>query len=205
MAREKVGIMGGSFDPIHNGHLFISERARENYGLDRIIFIPAGDPPHKTGLSEKSHRCRMTEIAIENNKYYQLSRAEIDLEDKSYTIDTLRYLDKIYPDTEFYFILGADSLLNFHTWKGHREIIENYKIIVANRATGFDENFYNIYENYKKDYSHRIFLLKSPTINISSTYIRGLKGDGKSIKYMMPEGVYDYIIEKKLYKGGRDE
>lgn len=202
MKTKRVGIMGGSFDPIHNGHLIISERAKEQFGLDKIIFIPTGNPPHKKSyeMSSVDDRYSMTKLAIEENESYLISDIEAKSSDTTYTVNTLRTISEENEDYDLYFILGADSFIDISNWKDYKEILENYKIIVAKRPVLEDINFNKVYRRHKIDYPESIFLLDSPTVGISSTYIREVKMKEESIRYMIPEKVNDYIIEKCLYK-----
>ena len=121
MKNKKIGIMGGTFDPIHNGHLFIAEQVRIKYNLDKVLFIPSGRPPHKDGLnvSEAIHRYNMVNLAIASNDYFFSSLIEIDRKGNTYTIDTLKQLKTVYLDSEIYFIVGYDTIETIHTWKDY--------------------------------------------------------------------------------------
>lgn len=197
----KVGIMGGSFDPIHNGHLIISERARDQFKLDRVIFIPTGNPPHKNKgrMSSVEDRYRMTQLAIEGNRGYSISDIEASSQATTYTFDTLRTLSQENDKYELYFILGADSFINFKSWKNYEEILDRYRVIVARRPVFEDLVFDRLFIDYKRAYPDSVFLLDSPIIDISSTYIREKKRKDQSIRYMVPERVNEYVLDRNLY------
>ncbi len=199
---KNIGIMGGSFDPIHNGHLIIAERAREEYNLDKIIFIPTGNPPHKenNSMSDAIDRYNMTDIAIKDNTNFCISDIETNESDMSYTINTLNYIKNLYVDSKIYFILGGDSLLTFHYWKDNTKILEDYTILVANRDIDKIDEINIAIEKYNQSYPNSVYLLNSPLLTVSSTYIRKLIVEDKSIKYLVPDGVNKYIVDNKLYK-----
>lgn len=201
MSIRKIGVMGGSFDPIHNGHLIISERAREQFGLDEIIFIPTGNPPHKDhrDMSPAEDRYNMTNLAIEGNESYSISNIEVRSREKTYTVNTLKKLSEDRENCKWYFILGADSFIDFKSWKDYKEILDKYRVIVARRPVFHDKVFKNIFHEYERDYPGRVFLLDSPVIDISSTYIRDKKRRNESIRYMVPDKVNDYVTDRKLY------
>lgn len=194
--------MGGTFNPIHYGHLILCEYIREDLNLDKIIFIPTGNPPHKKSSSLPSGAVRkeMTLIGTKSNPYFQVSSIETDRKGISYTIDTLREIKEIYPQDEIYFIIGADSLFDLQKWKDYKEIIKTASIIVVNRP-GFDNSLIeDKIKEYIELYGGNIVSIDSPLINISSTDIRNRVKSGKSIKYLLPEEIEDYIQSKDLYK-----
>lgn len=199
---RKVGIMGGTFNPIHMGHLFIAERAREQFHLDEVIFMPSGTPYMKNekDVLPKDIRVEMTKLAIEDNPFFDISTIEVDRERVTYTYETLEQLISNNESTEYYFIMGADSLWNIEDWKEPQKIFANCHILAAVRnnrpITEMEEQ-----AAYLKDkYNASIFLLKCSNIEISSTMIRNMVKEGESIRYLVPETVYDYIIKNKLYK-----
>lgn len=190
----KIGVYGGSFNPIHNGHLLLAEQAREELALDKVIFVPAYLSPFKTnGLYESSyHRCELVRLAIScNTKYFDMDTWEVDHPEKiSYTVDTLTYLKtKRYPNDELYLIIGSDNFHCFHAWKDPETIKKLAKIVVGKRPgyqTVEDENL--------------IFIENVTTTNSSSTEIRERLHNGKSIKYMVPREVDEYIHFRRLYQ-----
>lgn len=198
-----IGIMGGTFDPIHYAHLSTAEYVKETYNLDFIIFIPTGNPPHKSKLrTDKIDRYNMVLLAITNNKDFVVSDIEINRKNKTYTIDTLKELKKIYPNANIYFITGADTICDMESWKN---VDENFKLatfIAANRPGIDSVKLKNKLENLKNKYNADIRLVNVPSLDISSTYIRNNIKNGKSIKYLIPECVENYIYEKKIYING---
>lgn len=203
----KIGIMGGTFNPIHHGHLVTAAEALNQFKLEKVIFIPSGDPPHKDYREEEiaEHRYLMTVIATSSNSNFFVSRIEIDRKGKSYTIDTLKELKKIYGvNTEFFFITGADAILEILTWKKTEEIINLCYMIAATRPG------YNLLklEELKKDLSKRtrnnvdskILVMEVPALAISSTDIRERIRGSRPIDYLVPEGVSNYILKHGLYR-----
>lgn len=198
----KIGIMGGTFNPIHHGHLILSEYIRLRANLDKIIFIPTGSPPHKDDILvlDSKIRLEMVKLAIENNPYFIYSDMEVKRKQLTYTIDTVIELKDIYKDADLYMIVGADTLLSIHKWKDHSRLFSMLNFIVADRF-GLDK--YNVEEeierlNYK--YGANIVSINSPVIDISSTLIRDRLKEGLSIKYLVPEIVEDFIIKNNLYR-----
>lgn len=199
---KKVGIMGGTFNPVHMGHLIIAEKAREQLQLDEVLFMPCGMPYTKSGkdMLTKDIRAEMTRLAIEDNPFFKLSTIEIDKNGSTYTYETLEQLREENPGTEYYFILGADSLWKIEDWREPEKIFSN-SIIVAALRDGKSVTEMEAQAAYLKDkFRADIFLLKSSNIEISSTMIREMVKDGSSIRYYVPETVHDYIIKNKLYK-----
>lgn len=199
---RKVGIMGGTFDPIHFGHLVIAEEIRCEYHLEKILFIPAGIPPHKSDfkVSECKHRYFMTLLATITNPYFEVSKIEIDSEEVSYTINTIKKLKEIYQEnTELYFITGADAICELDTWKNVGELLQMVNFIAATRP-GLDSEFVD--ERIKElqtKYKAYIRKINVPALAISSTEIRNKVKEQQSIKYLLPESVEYYIYKHNLY------
>ncbi len=188
---KKVGILGGLFDPPHIGHLIIAQAVLEEFNLDRIIFIPAGNPPHKAKYSPFTMRYRMTELAIRNNKNFFVSNIEKVMSGKTYTIEVIRELKKKIKGT-LYLIIGSDQWLEIETWKAPGELLKRCKIIVVPRPN---------YEIRKVSYlSKRILMSHSPLIEISSTQIRKRFKKNHNIQYLVTLEVYTYIKRNRLYK-----
>ena len=198
----KIGIMGGTFNPIHHGHLILSEYIRTEAGLDKIVFIPTGLPPHKVGeeILEGRIRLEMVQLAIRNNPYFTWSDMEIRRKKTSYTIDTIGELKRLYDKAQLYLIIGADNLLSIHTWKDYKRVLEEVNIIVANRLGSKRLLVVEEIERLNNSLGVNIKNINSPIIEISSTEIRERVRQNKSIKYLVPELVEDYILRNNLYK-----
>ncbi|MDF2677846.1 MAG: nicotinic acid mononucleotide adenylyltransferase [Bacillota bacterium] len=200
MAKKRFGIMGGTFDPIHLGHLVIANEVLNIYNMDKIIFIPAGNPPFKniTGASSFD-RYLMTIIATMANNNFEVSDIEIKNKEKSYTINTVKELIKIYDDTEFYFITGMDAIIDLPKWQEPQELLKHLKFIAVNRPGVCDQDALNKIEEIREIFDGKIEILKVPMLQISSTDIRDRIKNNKSIKYLVSESVEQYIIKNNLY------
>ncbi len=189
---EKVGIIGGTFDPIHHGHLITAQSVREIRNLDKIIFIPAYISPHKTNVKTSSpeDRLNMLKLAIEGVDFFDVSDFEIKKHDISYTIDTLRELKKYYDDIEL--IIGYDNIFKFYTWKDPDEIMKLAKVIVLKRKSSQPVEFTD-------KYVKQAIFVQTRGIEISATDIRHRVHKGLPIHYLVPKEVEKYIIEHKLY------
>ena len=199
--KRKVGIMGGSFDPIHIGHLVVANEALNIYELDEIIFVPAGDPPHKSSLKAAPfHRLFMVNMAVLSNDKFSVSDLEIKCRGKSYTLNTLREFHKMYEDTEFYFITGTDAVIDLPNWYKPEEVLKLCRFIAASRPGISIKEVNEKIDEIKKTFGGNIELLKIPMLQISSTEIRKRVSMGISVKYLLPESVEQYIIKNKLYK-----
>ena len=202
MKSNKIGIMGGTFDPVHIGHLIIAEESRVNFDLDKIIFVPTGEPPHKNlkNVTSAKDRYEMTLLSIRHNPYFYISDIEIKREGLTYTIDTIRYFKKRYPKSEIFFIIGADSLINIDKWKNSEELLRESKFIVAKRV-GIEYSLLEERINEINDkYSKIVFSVTTPYIDISSTDIRKRVKNGENIKYYLPLDVEAYIKKNRLYR-----
>lgn len=201
----RIGILGGTFDPIHYAHLATVEFIRVKYNLDRVIFIPSGNPPHKFwNITDKNDRYKMVLLATVKNENFLVSDMEINKVGKTYTIDTLRSLKKTYPTCELFFITGADAICDIEAWK---DVSENFKLatfIAATRPGISLLRAQDYIEKLEKKYNAKIINVYVPSLDISSTYIRDQLNLGKSVRYLIPEDVEDYIKEKGLYNFGVD-
>jgi nicotinate-nucleotide adenylyltransferase len=193
--RRKIGILGGTFDPIHLGHLVLAEQVKEKLQLDQVIFMPSASPPHKTKrkLSSAKDRFQMTKLALENNPTFLVSDIELNRGGLSYTVDTLKQLKKQYPDSEIYFLTGSDVLNEIQTWKDPEQIYKLVKVVIAIRP-GFDSF------DSKNHFAKKSIIVPITGIDISSTQIRERVKKKQSIKYLVPAKVEEYIKKKKLYQ-----
>lgn len=193
MARMKLGIMGGTFDPIHVGHLILAETARQQLGLDVVRFIPAGDPWRKEGrdISPAADRLAMTVLAIEGNPVFTVDDCEIRRDGPTYTSVTLREITSELPEAELYFLAGEDALADLPHWKDPEVIFGLARFVVARR------------EGYTASPSivppDRLVWLDMPYIGINSTELREMARAGKSLRYLVPAPVEAYIAENALY------
>ena len=199
----RIGIMGGTFDPIHNGHLVLAEQIRTRFNLQKIYFIPVGNAPHKknTTKSTKYDRLSMTKLAIESNKNFEISDIEIKKEEVSYTIDTVREFKKLVnAEDKLYFITGADAILLIDSWKDYKELFNLVTFIGATRPGISVEELQDKVDEVKTKHGVIIESTKVPALAISSTDIRKRVEEGESIKYLLPESVESYIHENGIYK-----
>lgn len=200
---RKIGIMGGTFDPIHIGHLILGEAAYEQFGLDEVWFMPAGNPPHKRnriGRASDEQRVEMVRRAISSNPHFVLSLEEMNEDGYSYTYRTLERLNAQYTRSEFYFIIGADSLFDFDTWREPQRIADACKIVVATRNQISPEVFESVL-NQRREQFHGSFLkLDTPNLDISSQTIRSWIKEHQTVRYYLPESVRNYIIDQRIYE-----
>lgn len=197
----RLGIMGGTFDPIHLGHLAMAESVRENFLLDEILFIPSARPPHKVeqNITPEVHRLMMTFLATQSNEKFQVSPLEILREGLSYTLDTMNQLEKKFgEDTELFFIIGADSMIDLPKWHKSQELVAKVHFIATTRP-GVEVNLEEVKKFFGED-AKNIFQIAVPGLEISSTDIRERVKNGRSIKYLVPEVVEEYILKENLYK-----
>lgn len=200
---RKVGIMGGSFDPIHLGHLVVANEVLNIHSLDEIIFVPTGNPPHKNGLKADSfHRLLMVNMAVLSNDKFKVSDFEINNSEKSYTLNTLKKFHKLYENTEFFFITGSDAVIDLPNWYEPDEILKLCTFIAVSRPGISIDEVNNKINEIKHKYDGNIELLQVPMLQISSTDIRRRFNMGISAKYLLPDTVEQYIIKNKLYKEG---
>jgi nicotinate-nucleotide adenylyltransferase len=188
----RIGILGGTFNPIHIGHLILAEEALSKLKLDKVIFVPTFIPPHKNieGGVKPKDRLRMVELAIQDNAAFSVSTFELDTKKKSYTVDTLKEFRRLHGDsTEFYMITGSDLLKDLFSWKDVNDIFKMSKFIVANRP-GYPV----------EDVPSGVETVVITPIEVSSEDIRRRLKAGKSIRYLVPEKVRSYIAEHTLYK-----
>jgi nicotinate-nucleotide adenylyltransferase len=199
---SRIGVMGGTFDPIHYGHLVAAEVSRAEFGLDKVIFMPTGRPPHKQLqiVTDSEHRYHMTVLATLSNPGFEVSRMEVDKTGLAYTYDTVKELKRIYgKDSDIYFITGADAVLELSTWHRIQELLSLCRFIAVTRP-GFDnENLEQKIQEITSKYNGEIICIEVPLLAISSTDIRNRFRNRKPIKYLLPEAVEKYIQEMGLY------
>jgi len=200
---RSLAILGGSFDPIHYGHLRAAETVKEEFNVDKVVFLPSGRPPHKSSLGSNDieHRYLMTVSATLSNPDFEVSRLELDRDGTSYTVDTLTYIREIcMADIPIYFIVGVDSLVEMENWKDPETLFSLCSFIALNRA-GIDlEAVENAMENLKQKYNAKIYFLRDFSYPVSSTDIRHKIKNNLSAKYFVPESVESYIKKNGLYK-----
>ncbi|MFN2544055.1 MAG: nicotinate-nucleotide adenylyltransferase [Actinomycetota bacterium] len=195
---RRLGVMGGTFDPIHHGHLLTAEEALQQFRLDEVVFIPTGQPWMKEDreVSAPEDRYLMAVIATASNPSFSVSRLEIEREGPTYTVDTLRELRSARGDVELYFVTGADAMLEILQWKDPEEALEEAHFIAATRP-GFD---LAAFEQGAPTSDPRVTVMAIPALAISSTDIRERVRDGRPIRYLVPEGVQTYIEKASLYR-----
>ena len=199
---SKIGIMGGTFNPIHIGHLIIAEDVRAKYGLDKVLFIPSGQPPHKSDseVIDHEHRYEMVRLAVASNPGFEASRVEIDREGYTYTVNTLTELTERYDaGTSFYFIIGADVIHELRTWREYEKVFKLCEFIAVLRPGYSESDFRNTIKQLDAEYGAKIHPLRSRLVDVSSTEIRERCMNGESVKYIVPEDVEKYIFDNGLY------
>ena len=186
---KKIGLFGGTFDPVHTGHLIIAQSVRESLGIDSIIFIPSARPPHKNTdiMFTPEERYSMLSAALEGNPHFLISDIEMKRQGPSYTIDTIKEIkSSVAPNTELYFIVGCDNLVEISSWKEPQAIISECGIVAAGRPGHENDTIPGWLMN-------AITLVHTPLIDISSSDIRARIREGKSIRYLVPDAVFDCI------------
>ncbi len=198
---SRAAIMGGTFDPVHYGHLIAAESVKERMNLDCIFFIPAGSPPHKSyeGMASSIHRYNMVDCAVRTNPSFKISDIEIKRKGYSYTIDTVRQLSGILPaGCKAYFVVGADNAGEIMKWKDAQELIKKVDFLVVTRPGGWESGLKDKVDMLRNA-GCSIDVVEIPMIPITSTEIRDRVKNRRSIKYMVPECVEQYIYENNLY------
>lgn len=187
---DKIGIIGGTFNPPHIGHLIIAEHVRDQLGLEKILFMPSYTPPHKKQKKtiDSKHRIAMLEKTVSQNNQFEIDLSEIKRKGKSYTYDTIKALKEVYPDTEFYFIVGADMVEDLPNWHNIDELVSLVQFVAVNRP------------GYQVSSSYPVIMVDVPDIDISSSDIRQKVNDGCSIKYLVTSETEKYIESEGLYK-----
>ncbi len=199
----KIGIFGGSFDPIHNGHLYMAQQVLKEYELDKIILIPAGHSPNKSEkeMTPAGRRLKMVQIAVESKKYLTVSSMEVDSTERSYTYRTMQKLSEIYPNDDLYFIMGADSLDYFDQWYHPEIICQLATILVVNRDDFSVEDLSNKIKQIQCLFPADIRIVHCEKYDISSHELRDMMKNGENVSDYIPRDVLSYIQEKNLYRG----
>ena len=205
MNKIKIGILGGTFDPIHLGHLIIAEQARDQYGLDQVLLIPSGHSYFKDNRAQKVlpalTRLEMTRKAVSDYPPFEVSDIEVRRSGNTYTYETLEELADLHPEAELYFIVGADTVCSMSTWREPARIFAACTVLAAMREDQVDpESFQQGIKDLENRFHARIRTISIPNIGISSTQIRERAGNGKSIHYLVPNALESYIIENGIYK-----
>ncbi|MBB4139048.1 nicotinate-nucleotide adenylyltransferase [Microbacterium invictum] len=188
----RIGVMGGTFDPIHHGHLVAASEVAQSFDLDEVVFVPTGVPYQKRDVTESEHRYLMTVIATASNPQFTVSRVDIDRTGATYTIDTLRDLAKIYPGAELFFISGADAVAQILSWRDHDELWDMAHFVAVSRPGHVLST-----AGLPKD---NVSLLEIPALAISSTDCRDRVHRGHPVWYLVPDGVVQYIAKHHLYR-----
>lgn len=202
---KKIAVMGGTFDPIHHGHLVAAEAVRSELGIEKVVFMPTGNPPHKQGygITDAISRYIMTVLATADNPYFAVSRIETDRQGMSYTIDTLKALKKLCDkDCELYFITGADAVGELLTWHKPKELLKMCSFIAVTRPGCKTKCLKETIEDLIDNYGAHIRFLEVPALAISSTDIRNRVFAEKTVKYLLPASVEGYIYKENLYREG---
>ncbi len=197
-----IGIMGGTFNPIHNGHLFLAENAYEQVGLEQIVFMPSKNPPHKAKPERITdwQRAEMIALAIKDNPHFILSTMELERDGFTYTADTLELLVKEHPETKYHFIVGADSLFMMDQWKEPQKIFDLCTVVAACRD-GVDLGMLSEQAQYLRERFHgEILLVEMPMMQVSSENIRERAARQQSLRYYLPDCVIEYMKENQLYR-----
>lgn len=211
---RRFGVLGGTFDPVHIGHLIIAQEAVSRLRLDRFFFLPAGEPPHKRNrqITPVQHRLRMLELAIADNPAFALSRVDVDRAGPSYTADTLRLLHAEWgPDTALYFVIGWDMLYDLPSWYHPAEVVRQAERLVVVSRPGYEENapYLALLNKLLPDIQKRLLWLETARVSIRSTDLRRNVAAGRSIRYQVPDAVEQYILAQGLYRQpdaeGQDE
>lgn len=200
----KIGIMGGTFDPIHNGHMMLAQYAYQMQHLDEVWFLPNGHPPHKsertieTGIPD---RMDMLRGAIEGTSYFKISSYEVDRTQISYSYETMEHFKAVYPQHTFYFIVGADSLFSIESWRHPDRLLKVCHILAAYRDDiDTDEEMMTQIQFLRKKYHAKIAILKTPLYEVSSSEIRMMIKEGRDVSGLVPRNVKKYIAEHHLYE-----
>ena len=200
--KHRIGIMGGTFDPIHMGHLILGEKAYEQFQLEKVLFMPSGNPPHKRnrqGRATDEERVEMVRRAIAGNPHFELSLTEMHENGYTYTYHTLEMLKEKNPDTDYYFIIGADSLYDFDTWREPERICRNCILVTAVRNHSTIAELEAEMNRLSLKYNGTFLTLNTTNLDVSSEMLRNWISEDKSVRYYIPDPVIEYIRENQIY------
>ena len=197
MAKLRLGVMGGTFDPIHHGHLVAASEVAAAFDLDQVIFVPTGEPWQKSKVTNSEDRYLMTVIATASNPRFNVSRVDIDRDGPTYTVDTLRDIQAAYPGADIFFITGADAITQILAWKDVEQLWNAAKFVAVTRPG-------HAMQLPASAPTGSIEVLEIPALSISSTDIRGRATHGEPVWYLVPDGVVQYINKHELYRGQND-
>jgi nicotinate-nucleotide adenylyltransferase len=202
-AARRIGVLGGTFDPPHVGHLWLAALAADELDLDRVLFMPAAKPPHKgqRRISKGTDRLLMTRLAIHTDPTLDLSGLEMERPGPSYTIDSVAELKRLYPDAQLFLVMAADSLAQIDTWREPDRLLDEIEWAVGPRS-GTDLPDRSALEDRFGDRATRIHLLQGPALDVSSSEIRRRVAAGHTIRYLVPREVEELIIDRELYRRG---
>ncbi len=201
MKKGRLGIFGGAFNPVHFGHLFIAKEAMRTFSLEKVIFVPTGNPVFKKeGLIDKTARARLVEFSVTGEDSFELSLYEVEKDTPSFFIETLLYFKHVFPNKEFFSIIGEDAFLKFHLWKEPELILKSTNLIVAKRFCGNFEKSKEYMLEYFSAFQNKIFFMDNLLFPISSTVIRRRIAEQKPVSYLLPKSVEKEIIKNGYYR-----
>ncbi|MDO9592868.1 MAG: nicotinate-nucleotide adenylyltransferase [Erysipelotrichaceae bacterium] len=204
---KRIGLMGGSFDPIHFGHLVLAEEMRTRLSLDKVLFIPVGQAPHKASgkMSDRKRRYEMVLLATLDHPYFEVSSIEVEQSGTTYSVDTVeKIVSGASPEDRFFFIAGGDAMMELESWRSFEKLLQMVTFVGATRPGTDHSALKDKLEALRSRYSADIRLIELPELDISSKNIRERVGTGLSIKYLLPESVALYIVKSRLYAKGSD-
>ncbi|HHU86213.1 MAG: nicotinate-nucleotide adenylyltransferase [Pelotomaculaceae bacterium] len=198
---RRLGIMGGTFDPIHYGHLVAAEGARYEFNLEKVIFVPAGRPPHKPNykITDPWKRFAMTRLAVQSNPFFQVLPLEVERPGPSYAIDTVQEIALLNPGMQVYFITGADAVSEILTWRNTEQLLSICRFIAATRPGYRMDDMWEKLNRLPVELKDNIFCMEVPALAISSSDIRQRLREGRPVKYLLPELVEEYIAKNNIY------
>ncbi|MEX2356620.1 MAG: nicotinate-nucleotide adenylyltransferase [Thermaerobacterales bacterium] len=201
MTVRRIGILGGTFDPVHYGHLIAGENALEAMALDEMVFVPCRIPPHKTAclVAPAEHRYELTRLAAAGNPRFSVSRLELNRPGPSYTADTLKSLARLHPGCDLYFITGIDAFMGISRWREPQVLFSSARIVVVSRPGYNGKSLSAALSELSPEQRERVEVVEIPSLDISSSDLRRRVREGRSIRYLVPEAVRCYIQDHKLY------